>query len=193
MVACGNTGGTQGEGAGRLAAGGRVSGKGARDGWRRCRGAGLRGRTGMGGSGRTSGPGRGLSRALRVSRPGGAAARFIFTQWHLQNIAADVRRPPGSFAFCSFSLSKPAQPGAARAGSRAWEGRGQPMGVARYEAGVHWGGGRGLAGRGRRAGSGPLQSFGVSVCPQRWKLLGRGTGVCAVNHGGRDTRGRRLR
>lgn len=187
MRACGNTGAPKGRGPGRLATWGRVSGqRSAR--WL-AEGVGERGSGGAPEWGIPAGPavgGRGLSRALRVSRPGGRRPVYFYSVAFAE-CAADGRRPPGSFAFCSFSLSEASAAGSGRAGSQAWEGAAD--GVARYEAGVHWGGGQG-AGWAGAAGRfwAAAELWGECLSPAL-EAPRRGTGVCAVNHGGEDTSG----
>lgn len=167
-------GAPKGRGPGCLVTWGRVSGH--RSAWwlvEECRGAGLQGAQGNGGSAGPTVPGQGAELCARGEPAGRSGGRFIFTRWHLQNVQLmAVGRQEVLLSVLSL-FPKPARPAADRLGSRAWEGRGRPW-VGKVWAGAHWGGGRGLAGRGRRAGSGPLQSFWANVCPQRWKLLGEG-------------------
>ena len=109
-----------------------------------CRGTGLQGAHGNGGSAGPTVPGQGAESCARGEPAGRSGGRFIFTRWHLQNVQLmAVGRQEVLLSVLSL-FPKPARPAADGLGSRAWEGRGRPLG---------WQGtGRGALGR--RAGAG---------------------------------------
>lgn len=134
--------------------------------------------------------GRGPERCVGGEPAGRSGGRFIFTRWHLQNVQLmAVGRQEVLLSVLSL-FPQPARPGAGGPGNRAREGRGRPLGWRGAgqgrtgAAGRSWlGEGSGLA-LGRRGALGRTSVPGVGSFGRR-----RGTGVCAVNHGRRDTGG----
>lgn len=130
MVACGNTGGhPRGEARAAWPLGVEFQGKGARGGRRRSVGErGSRGRIGMGDPAGPTVPGQGAESCAQGEPAGRSGGRFIFTRWHLQNVQLmAVGRQEVLLSVLSL-FPKPARPGAGGLGSRAWEGRGRPLG-----------------------------------------------------------------
>lgn len=182
-----------GEGRATGSLGVELQGKGALSGWQRSIGErGSRGRAGM----RVRALptvrellGQGAESCVGGEPAGRSGGRFIFTRWHLQNVQLmAVGRQEVLLSVLSL-FPKPAQPGAGGPGSWAWEGRGRRLGwqgpgQGRAEAadGGWPCGDRGLA-------QGRCGAFGRTSVPGAGSSSARGTGVCAVNHGRRDTGG----
>lgn len=191
MVACGNTGGhRRGEGRAAWPLGVEFQGKGARGGSRRSVGErGSRGRTGMGDPAGRTVPGQGAESCARGEPAGRSGGRFIFTRWHLQNVQLmAVGRQEVLLSVLSL-FPKPARPGAGGPGNRAWEGRGRALGWQGTRQGCTRAAGGGWPGEGGGRVLGRCRALGRMSVPSVGSSSARGTGVCAVNHGGRDTLG----
>lgn len=98
-------------------------------------------------------PGQGAESCARGEPAGRSGGRFIFTRWHLQNVQLmTVGRQEVLLSVLSLSFRSQRDREREKPGSRAWEGRGRPPRVERFDqgsTGAAGGGARARAGAGR--------------------------------------------
>lgn len=134
-------------------------------------------------------PGQGAESCARGEPAGRSGGRFIFTRWHLQNVQLmAVGRQEVLLSVLSL-FPKPARPGAGGLGEPGLGGEGAAAGEARYRQGRAGAAGGGRPGEGGGRARGRCGAFGRMSVPSVGSSSARGTGVCAVNHGRRDTLG----